>query len=151
MLANPNSRFTYLAISVERVSLLLSTTCSRIDSVVLDQRPETINSKYVYISMSYFCHQQAFVQISSCPNCRKPLPRCAICLVHMGTPSGARLGRLPQDEKLSEFNSWFTWCQSCRHGGHVSHMTQWFREHLECPVTACNCRCMSLDAAAPLR
>ncbi|XP_059475462.1 GATOR complex protein MIOS-B isoform X2 [Neocloeon triangulifer] len=90
-------------------------------------------------------------KISSCPNCRKPLPRCAICLVHMGTPSGARsLGRMPQDEKLSEFSSWFTWCQTCRHGGHVNHMSQWFREHQECPVTACTCRCMSLDAVAPL-
>jgi hypothetical protein len=22
-----------------------------------------------------------------CPGCRKPLPRCSLCLVHMGTPS----------------------------------------------------------------
>ncbi|XP_039295830.1 GATOR complex protein MIOS-B [Nilaparvata lugens] len=27
------------------------------------------------------------LKISSCPNCRKPQPRCAICLVNMGTPS----------------------------------------------------------------
>ncbi|KAL3269121.1 hypothetical protein HHI36_008202 [Cryptolaemus montrouzieri] len=25
------------------------------------------------------------LKMSSCPNCRKPLPRCAICLMHMGT------------------------------------------------------------------
>lgn len=26
-------------------------------------------------------------QIMACPGCRKPLPRCALCLVHMGTSS----------------------------------------------------------------
>ncbi|XP_063233237.1 GATOR2 complex protein MIOS isoform X2 [Bacillus rossius redtenbacheri] len=81
--------------------------------------------------------------------CRKPLPRCAICLAHMGTPSGlhgdGRAGAAPS--RLAEFSSWFTWCQSCRHGGHVAHVTQWFSDHSECPVTACACRCMSLDAA----
>lgn len=29
--------------------------------------------------------------------------------------------------KTIDFSSWFTWCQSCRHGGHASHMTQWFK------------------------
>nr|CAD7396883.1 unnamed protein product [Timema cristinae] len=94
------------------------------------------------------------LKMSSCPQCRKPLPRCAICLVYMGTPSGQYLpmnnsnGRSGSSSaKLAEFGTWFTWCQSCRHGGHAAHMTHWFREHLECPVTACTCRCISLDAA----
>lgn len=100
------------------------------------------------------------LKISSCPNCRKPQPRCAICLVNMGTPSCYGGTRTPQSNtapssgsasnsplKLSEFTSWFTWCQTCRHGGHASHMSQWFREHSECPVTACSCRCLSIDAA----
>nr|CAD7262749.1 unnamed protein product [Timema shepardi] len=94
------------------------------------------------------------LKMSSCPQCRKPLPRCAICLVYMGTPSGQYLpmnninGRSGSSTaKLAEFGTWFTWCQSCRHGGHAAHMTHWFREHLECPVTACTCRCISLDAA----
>ena len=26
-------------------------------------------------------------QIMSCPGCRKPLPRCSLCLIHMGTSS----------------------------------------------------------------
>ena len=25
------------------------------------------------------------------------------------------------------FGQWFTWCQSCRHGGHANHIAQWFR------------------------
>ncbi|PNF34608.1 WD repeat-containing protein mio [Cryptotermes secundus] len=95
------------------------------------------------------------VKMSSCPQCRKPLPRCAICLVHMGTPSGLQNnnstnsnGRSAASNKMAEFSSWFTWCQSCRHGGHAAHMTHWFREHSECPVTSCACRCLSLDAAS---
>ncbi|XP_046390377.1 GATOR complex protein MIOS-B [Ischnura elegans] len=110
-------------------------------------------------------------KISSCPNCRKPLPRCAICLINMGTPSGfltqqrlfsdERIGGdvavstavgnvMMKEKRLSEFSSWFTWCQTCRHGGHATHMSQWFKLHAECPVTGCTCRCMSLDAVVRL-
>ncbi|KAH0544233.1 GATOR complex protein MIOS-B [Cotesia glomerata] len=92
------------------------------------------------------------LKISSCPNCRKPLPRCDICLMHMGTPSGIRAlagisSRNDDDSKLTEFGNWFTWCQTCRHGGHTDHITHWFRQHTECPVTSCSCRCFSLDAS----
>ena len=27
---------------------------------------------------------------------------------------------------LDHFGHWFTWCQSCRHGGHANHMAEWF-------------------------
>ncbi|XP_034949422.1 GATOR complex protein MIOS [Chelonus insularis] len=92
------------------------------------------------------------LKISSCPYCRKPLPRCAICLMHMGTASGLKAlngtsNRTDDDNKLTEFGNWFTWCQTCRHGGHTDHITHWFRQHTECPVTSCNCRCFSLDAS----
>ncbi|XP_015608765.1 GATOR complex protein MIOS-B [Cephus cinctus] len=92
------------------------------------------------------------LKMSSCPSCRKPLPRCAICLMHMGTVSGlqtstSNTNRSEEDNKLTEFSSWFTWCQTCRHGGHANHITNWFRHHSECPVTTCRCRCSSLDAS----
>ena len=29
--------------------------------------------------------------------------------------------------KLTQLSDWFTWCQTCRHGGHADHMTSWFR------------------------
>lgn len=28
------------------------------------------------------------LQITCCPGCRKPMPRCSLCLSHMGTASG---------------------------------------------------------------
>lgn len=54
------------------------------------------------------------------------------------------------ENKLSSFDSWFTWCQTCRHGGHSSHITDWFNEHTRCPVTGCECKCMTLDANSQL-
>lgn len=100
-------------------------------------------------------------QMQACPNCRKPLPRCSLCLVHMGTPSGwggcmgpknsstgggsgtlgeegggveggagtstPTLSPTPPCRMLSDFTTWFTWCQTCRHGGHAHHLMEWFK------------------------
>ncbi|XP_064613766.1 GATOR2 complex protein MIOS-A-like [Liolophura sinensis] len=99
--------------------------------------------------------QQTKSRISSCPGCRKPLPRCALCLMHMGTASGTQRQNQPNKTdnlpaKLTLFNTWFTWCQTCRHGGHASHILEWFRDNMECPVTGCNCKCMMLDSIGRL-
>ncbi|XP_073956943.1 LOW QUALITY PROTEIN: GATOR complex protein mio [Choristoneura fumiferana] len=83
-------------------------------------------------------------QISACPNCRKPLPRCGVCLLHLGTGAGA--GGAGAGAGGASFAGWFSWCVSCRHGGHANHLASWFREHAECPVSSCSCRCSSLDA-----
>ncbi|XP_033639777.1 GATOR complex protein MIOS-A-like [Asterias rubens] len=104
-------------------------------------------------------HQR--VKASTCYKCRKPLPRCALCLMNMGTLSGLKsihpqdrhdnaaknaLNTDPHDEsKQTDFKQWFTWCQSCRHGGHACHLMDWFKEHPECPVTGCVCKCMLMD------
>ncbi|XP_065221938.1 GATOR2 complex protein MIOS-B [Planococcus citri] len=87
-------------------------------------------------------------EITSCPNCHKPLPRCAICLTNMGTQStylGPGSNAPTTSIKSCEFSSWFTWCQTCRHGGHADHLSEWFKEHTECPVSGCVCKCLSLD------
>ncbi|MGH0129785.1 UNVERIFIED_CONTAM: hypothetical protein FKN15_061237 [Acipenser sinensis] len=69
-------------------------------------------------------------KVTSCPGCRKPLPRCALCLMNMGTPVSSCPGTgksdekvdLSKDKKLAQFSNWFTWCHNCRHGGHTGHM-----------------------------
>ncbi|KAI8616301.1 hypothetical protein BC830DRAFT_1118488 [Chytriomyces sp. MP71] len=79
---------------------------------------------------------------NGCPHCRKPLPRCALCLMHMGIPTasgGVSVGG--GGTKLSKFEAWFTWCQTCRHGGHADHMKKWFQMHDVCPVAGCACAC----------
>ncbi|XP_037089925.1 GATOR complex protein MIOS-like [Pollicipes pollicipes] len=83
------------------------------------------------------------VKVMCCPHCRKPLPRCALCLTQLGTTAGS-WGAAGQGS--AGFDSWFTWCQTCRHGGHAGHMVAWFEQHAECPVTGCPCKCMGLDS-----
>lgn len=60
--------------------------------------------------------------MSCCPNCRKPLPRCAVCLMYMGTTTT----RETDSSQMVAFGNWFSWCQSCRHGGHADHISKWF-------------------------
>jgi WD repeat-containing protein mio len=66
-------------------------------------------------------------KLSSCPNCRKPLPRCSLCLLHMGVASQHQAGLGNSGWQSKPFSKWFSWCQSCRHGGHTEHLAQWFR------------------------
>ncbi|GIY10130.1 GATOR complex protein MIOS [Caerostris darwini] len=93
-------------------------------------------------------------KITCCPGCRKPLPRCSLCLCHMGTPAGLHWQRQIENgserKKMTDFSDWLTWCQTCRHGGHSVHILEWFKHHNECPVTGCMCKCMTLDATAKL-
>ncbi|KAL5967447.1 GATOR complex protein MIOS [Taenia solium] len=171
-----------------------------------------------------------------CWHCLKPLPRCSICLMHMGSevgelteaktksshkkaatpatdktatsstkgnlsdttgvtplevPSGATvlgtniisktaekkstkitipLSKKPEAVGGSDdasrggplrLASWFVWCQACRHGGHASHIFDWFyggsgssgsalsSNLIECPVNGCFCHCASLDSSVP--
>lgn len=147
-------------------------------------------------------------KMSSCPNCRKPLPRCSLCLLHMGTATTAwmlpasattasasassalamqssaaaaaaaavastaagtatgvmavgnsgttavgalnELASVPGSAWQSKpFSRWFSWCQTCRHGGHTEHLAEWFELHSECPVASCSCKCFALDMAVP--
>ena len=67
---------------------------------------------------------------SRCPHrgCHKPLPSCCVCLEPLTIPS----------ERISL-------CNACSHGGHLTHMTNWFAQFEECPVAGCSCMCASID------
>lgn len=109
----------------------------------------------VFLSAPNFNRTKAI----ACPSCRKPLPRCSICLLHMGqpldVPSSSKsnyldavantvgvMKSLDEDEdEVSGFDLWFSWCQACRHGGHAIHLLHWFRKHKVCPVSDCSCQC----------
>lgn len=88
------------------------------------------------------------VKVSCCPHCRNPLPRCALCLKHLGTASGAFSIESGPDSKSSPFDNWFTWCQSCHHGGHAGHVMDWFKDHSDCPVAGCSCKCMASNCTS---
>mmetsp|Transcript_66987 Transcript_66987/g.118572 ORF Transcript_66987/g.118572 Transcript_66987/m.118572 type:complete len:137 (-) Transcript_66987:12-422(-) len=98
-----------------------------------------------------------FFKPSACPQCKKPLPRCSLCAQHLGCPDPGELtGQLASvtataehrsswDGVSSAYGHWMVWCQTCRHGGHASHLEEWFALHEKCPVSGCNCRCATND------
>ena len=106
-----------------------------------------------------FTNSNTKQKASMCPNCMASLPRCSICMLQLGTLfdtniSNQSLHSLLQkpsmDSKLapnlnlgspSAFENWFSWCQSCHHGGHASHLYEWFLGNKTCPVSNCNCNC----------
>lgn len=63
------------------------------------------------------------VKNTLCSNCRKPLPRCVLCLLSVG-----------RDDLLCL-------CLTCNHTLHESHATEWFRAHTQCPAPQCKCEC----------
>ncbi|KAK6331117.1 hypothetical protein TWF696_003187 [Orbilia brochopaga] len=73
-----------------------------------------------------------------CPNCRKPLPRCAICLLYLGTPNTRVIRSEVADEA---YDRWFNFCLICNHGSHAGHAKEWFSKHTLCPVPECECLC----------
>ncbi|GAA5903242.1 Sea4p [Sporobolomyces salmoneus] len=65
-----------------------------------------------------------------CPSCSKQLPACSICLtrpsIHAFEVNGS---------------SMLAWCSRCRHGGHATHLLEWFERSEVCAVAGCDCRC----------
>jgi hypothetical protein len=95
--------------------------------------------------------------LSCCPQCRKPLPRCSICMLSLGVlnpymeltrersrPGPRGIATAPDDLSMLAnlpFAEWFTWCMRCNHGGHAHHLVGWFSNHEACPVSGCECQC----------
>eukprot|EP01060_Flectonema_neradi_P034503 TRINITY_DN6066_c0_g3_i1.p1 TRINITY_DN6066_c0_g3~~TRINITY_DN6066_c0_g3_i1.p1 ORF type:complete len:955 (+),score=174.72 TRINITY_DN6066_c0_g3_i1:82-2946(+) len=71
-------------------------------------------------------------KIGICNKCFAPLPKCSVCLQVTGSSTDSLPAHL-------------TWCVSCRHGGHLEHLQNWFAVHKQCPVSDCTCQCASLD------
>jgi len=85
--------------------------------------------------------------MNCCPGCKKLLPHCCLCLLPLNcVPPDPRLkqkhGQFWSSGELDQ-DMWFTWCQTCKHGGHNKHVREWFETHDECPVSDCNCICNS--------
>ncbi|ESK97742.1 wd repeat protein [Moniliophthora roreri MCA 2997] len=87
-----------------------------------------------------------------CPHCSRALPRCSVCLMTLSIiQDSARdaelMRRTQQRDTIDEA---IVICQTCRHGGHASHIIGWFfgesaedgdGGHDVCPVADCDCRC----------
>ncbi|EIW83392.1 hypothetical protein CONPUDRAFT_71947 [Coniophora puteana RWD-64-598 SS2] len=86
---------------------------------------------------------------TACPNCSRSLPRCSICLMTLSiVPDNVRDADLShsQADYRDTIDEALVICQSCRHGGHASHILDWFfgaegiRARGVCPVVDCDCR-----------
>ncbi|PRT52935.1 SEH-associated protein 4 [Wickerhamiella sorbophila] len=66
-----------------------------------------------------------------CGNCKHYLPRCAVCLLSLG--SGL--------ETHDKADRWPVFCLSCSHGFHTKHAREWFAKYSVCPVPDCQCFC----------
>ena len=43
------------------------------------------------------------------------------------------------------FAEFWSFCASCHHGGHASHLSEWFSSKQICPVAECMCQCVAND------
>ncbi|KAK6479934.1 GATOR complex protein WDR59 isoform X1 [Huso huso] len=68
----------------------------------------------------YCCHCRSEVRGTQCAVCKQLTFQCAICHVAVRGSSN--------------------FCLNCGHGGHTSHMMEWFRTQEVCP-TGCGCHC----------
>lgn len=75
-----------------------------------------------------------------CPNCKRHLPRCVVCLEVVGIPRSDKpeLSTDPETRLAAKFP---TFCLQCEHVLHLDHARQWFARHNECAVPECRCRC----------
>lgn len=88
----------------------------------------------------------------ACPHCGASLPRCAICLMPLGTANLPFVieGTQPvtnedmgNTQRRLRLNEWFSICLMCNHGMHAGHAEEWFERHPVCPTPGCKCRCKS--------
>ncbi|KAJ7595018.1 hypothetical protein C8J56DRAFT_928212 [Mycena floridula] len=85
---------------------------------------------------------------TSCPNCSRYLPRCSVCLLSLSiVQDAARELELDHSPYHDTMDDAIVICQTCRHGGHASHLLGWFfgeegsQAHDVCAVADCDCQC----------
>ena len=110
--------------------------------------------------------------LKTCSNCKKALPRCYVCLMHLGmvnpqveanrymmhkraasssisiSGGGASTDEQPEHSSLP-LAHWFLFCQRCKHGGHAECIESWFetrpvKQMALCGVNGCQCVCQAL-------
>ncbi|KAF8063440.1 hypothetical protein FPV67DRAFT_243862 [Lyophyllum atratum] len=85
---------------------------------------------------------------TACYHCNRSLPRCSICLMTLAIVQDAvREAEMLHSQPKDAFDDAIVMCQTCRHGGHVAHILDWFNgedggpAHDVCAVADCDCRC----------
>ncbi|KAJ4483259.1 hypothetical protein J3R30DRAFT_3284977 [Lentinula aciculospora] len=134
--------------------------------ITLDHRTTGSAPRQILIRCNY-CNKTVASNTgpTTCPNCGRALPRCSICLMTLGiVPDAYREIELSHSQYRGKSQSRLCFdmikysadtmddaillCLGCRHGGHASHILQWFfgqdgaiLSHRLCPVADCAHQC----------
>ncbi|CAD8052203.1 unnamed protein product [Paramecium primaurelia] len=81
-----------------------------------------------------------------CASCNHALSNCVVCAQYFTIPNnqdidrkrGSNQQRILDQLKIEQA---IVWCLSCKHGGHQSHIEEWFELYQKCPVYDCDCEC----------
>ncbi|KAK6433368.1 hypothetical protein LTR95_010453 [Oleoguttula sp. CCFEE 5521] len=76
-----------------------------------------------------------------CLKCGRHLPRCAICMMWLGTPEPASPTSPGPTSKAAAMKGFLSLCLACGHAYHAEHAVAWFGKHKECSVPGCKCAC----------
>jgi hypothetical protein len=76
-----------------------------------------------------------------CPNCSAQMPRCALCMLWLGSPDPSKQGAYETLKGEDKEGRMMVFCMNCTHGFHGNHARDWFARHAMCPVPDCGCMC----------
>ncbi|OQO03093.1 hypothetical protein B0A48_11348 [Cryoendolithus antarcticus] len=76
-----------------------------------------------------------------CLKCGRHLPRCAVCMMWLGTPENARTRTPGTTGAAAAMKGFLSFCLACGHAYHADHAMEWFGKHRECAVPGCKCAC----------
>lgn len=84
-----------------------------------------------------------------CPRCRRPLPKCSICQMHLGVKEYPRMDENGNVDgtMTGKLAGWFSFCARCGHGSHRGCAEGWYKrwgEGAGCAVVECGCKCRQL-------
>ncbi|KAJ6627385.1 hypothetical protein B0H10DRAFT_2161088 [Mycena sp. CBHHK59/15] len=121
------------------------------DAAPVEWAPRQILIRCNYCNKSVTVNNQSTVipknRPTTCANCSRALPRCSVCLMTLSiVPDVVRDAELAYSPSKDTIDDAIVICQTCRHGGHASHILEWFfgedgvRSHGLCAVANCDCR-----------
>eukprot|EP00828_Plagiopyla_frontata_P028373 TRINITY_DN36738_c0_g1_i1.p2 TRINITY_DN36738_c0_g1~~TRINITY_DN36738_c0_g1_i1.p2 ORF type:complete len:119 (-),score=23.58 TRINITY_DN36738_c0_g1_i1:81-437(-) len=72
-------------------------------------------------------------RITQCPECTKSLYNCAVCLlpISIANPYASEKAKGKKGPNFIDevpIEEAVIWCQSCHHGGHFHHISEWFEQ-----------------------
>ncbi|KAI0032699.1 hypothetical protein K488DRAFT_49368 [Vararia minispora EC-137] len=136
---------------IQRGQLLQAAVETGKPIVELAPKQVLIRCNYCNKSISMPQTSGLIIKGTACPHCGRPLPRCSVCLMYLTIlPDSLRNSQIAHHNAILKdtIDDAIVFCQTCRHGGHASHILEWFYggddgalSHAICAVADCTHRC----------